>query len=166
MIADLCEQLGNAGNSGIYGRWVILTLYLPNNAGPVRYLTLPRNEVLASHGSLAIECGALPTANIELGHLGPGHSSDLSGPRRRAPQVSIVKDHQLAIGETLDIGLDPARADFGCGIKGSAGVLGIDSTSTAMGANLLRRISGDSHAGISNPTPKVTESGIIRTQAI
>ena len=51
--------------------------------------------------------------------------------------MGIVKDHQLAISKTLDVGLNPARADAGRCIKGCMGVLGIRTTRAAVSADLL-----------------------------
>jgi hypothetical protein len=51
--------------------------------------------------------------------------------------MGIVKDHQLTIGEALDIGLNPACTDAGRGIKGRTGILRIGTAGTAVGADLL-----------------------------
>ena len=51
--------------------------------------------------------------------------------------MSIVEDHQFAIGEALDISLNPARTSIGGSINSCACILGIGTAGTAMSANLL-----------------------------
>jgi hypothetical protein len=51
--------------------------------------------------------------------------------------MGIVKDHQLIIGEALDVGLNPARTDAGRCIKGCMSVLGIGTAGATVGADLL-----------------------------
>ena len=50
--------------------------------------------------------------------------------------MGIVKDHQLPIGEALDIGLNPSRTDVSRDIKGRTGVLRVSAASAAVGADL------------------------------
>ena len=49
-----------------------------------------------------------------------------------------MKDHQLAIGEAVEVRLDPTGANRGRGIKCNTGVLWIVTTGAAVGADLLR----------------------------
>ena len=49
----------------------------------------------------------------------------------------IVKDHELAIGEALNVSLDPPGANRGRGVEGGTSILGIVTAGAAVGANLI-----------------------------
>ena len=51
--------------------------------------------------------------------------------------MDVVKDYKLTIGETLNIGLNPAHTDAGRGIKRQASVLRISTARATVGADLL-----------------------------
>ena len=51
--------------------------------------------------------------------------------------MGVVKDHQLAIGEALNVGFNPTRTNRCRGIKRYAGILRVSTAGAAVGADLL-----------------------------
>ena len=49
----------------------------------------------------------------------------------------IVKDHELAIGEALNVSLDSPGANRGRGVEGGTSILGIVTAGAPVGTNLL-----------------------------
>ena len=77
-----------------------------------------------------------------------------------------MKNHQLAIGEALDVSLDPAGTTTGRGIEGRAGVFSIVATCAAVGANLFPRERRPGLIGAHRLRRQVTPSDTGRPEAI